>query len=272
MDINEFKDRYERDGAVWPISIFSAEEIAGYKLKLDQAVADLDLMNSDYRCKSQVLFPWVAEIAKSPKLTPYLTALLGDSYHCWDTLFWIKQPGDNKRVSFHQDGTYWNFEPEKGLTVWLSFDGSTADKGAIQYVTQPYVKTIRKHTDRKSNDNLLMRGQTLDRNQEEVEHTCIAEVPAGSIAMHSPFIMHGSVPNMTDNTRAACGFLFVKGDAKPREAYSPESTLWIHGDVPPHFMLDPAPTGDWELDKSAWQAAYDRQHANYYKMREVNAE
>lgn len=271
QDLAEFRARYEREGAVWPIPIFSAEEIAHYRNKLDEAMTNLSLMSSDYRCKSQVLFPWVAEIAKSPRLTPYLQCLLGDDYHCWDTLFWVKQPGDNKRVSFHQDGTYWNFEPEKGLTVWLSFDGSTEQKGSIQYVIKPHERRIRHHEDRASSDNLLMRGQTLDRDEEELMHTRIAEIPAGSIAVHSPFILHGSMPNLTAEPRRACGFLFVRGDAKPRATYARESTLWIRGRDPEHFSLDPLPTGDWELDVESWRNAYDRQHENYYKMRAAHA-
>jgi hypothetical protein len=33
-----------------------------------------------------------------------------------------------------------------------------------------------------------------------------------------------------------------------------------------YMMHDPRPTGTWEIDVVNWQAAYDRQHLNYYKV------
>jgi non-heme Fe2+,alpha-ketoglutarate-dependent halogenase len=267
MPVDEFKKRYEEEGAVWPISVLNEEELLAARLELDRASKELDLMNSDYRCKAQVLFPWVASIARSPKLTPYLTAVLGDSYHCWDALFWIKSPGDGKYVSFHQDGTYWNFLPKKGVTVWLSFDGATEDSGAIQYVLGSHKSGIRKHTDKRNDRNLLMRGQTVDRAKEEARQTVVAEVPAGFASLHAPFVVHGSTPNRSVESRAACGLIFVSGEAAPILSHAPESTLWVQGvDSNRNFLHDPVPAGAWEADKANWRKAYDRQHENYYRM------
>jgi len=36
-----------------------------------------------------------------------------------------------------------------------------------------------------------------------------------------------------------------------------------------YMVKDPEPTGNWDEDVKTWRKAYDRQHANYYKMEQV---
>lgn len=269
--MKNIKARYDADGAVWPLPVFTAEEITRYRAELEKELA-AGLMASDYRCKSQVLFPWLAEIAMHPKITEYVSTVLGTpNIHCWDTLFWVKQPKDEKFVSFHQDATYWNFFPTRdACTVWLAFNDVTELSGAIQYALGTHLSSQLDHADVKSEQNLLMRGQTVSANISPAGLT-IAEVPAGSVTIHSPYIIHGSQANRADAPRLACGMIFAAGTVKPVATYAPESTLWVAGvDEHGHMLHDPVPTGKWQDNVTAWRSAYDRQHENYYKMT-VNA-
>jgi hypothetical protein len=99
-----------------------------------------------------------------------------------------------------------------------------------------------------------------------------APVPAGNFLMHHPHIVHGSLANTTTRPRIACGLVYVATDARPIVRHAPESTVMIRGvDRHGHVLHDPAPTGDFERDRATWQAAYDRQHDNYYRMPPVPA-
>ena len=263
------KQEFDEVGAVWPLRVFTDEQIAVYRERLLETVAERNLMASDYRCKSQVLFPWMAEIATSPAIRHYVEAVLGPDFHCWDTLFWLKEPHDGKIVSYHQDATYWNFTPKDAVTVWLAFNDVTCESGAIEYRLRSHKgKQALPHHDVRSEANLLMRGQTvIEDTTERPKRLKVAEVPAGHITMHSPYIVHGSGSNNSDRPRLACGMIFAAGHVKPIADFAPESTLWVQGeDRHGHFIHDPAPTGNWDIDSASWQAAYDRQHANYYKM------
>lgn len=267
MDTKTIQERYARDGAVWPIRVFDEEQIARYCKDVEAAEKNLNLMHSDYRCKSQVLFPWLDEIIHSKAVGDVVEAILGPDFHCWDTLFWVKEPGDEKYVSYHQDATYWNFTPKsEALTVWLSFNGATAEKGAINYVLGSHQVTQIDHIDVKNENNLLMRGQTIAREVQPADLT-IAEVPAGCVTIHSPFMVHGSPSNRSTEKRIACGMIFASTKCKPVATYAPESTVMVRGTDRFNYMMhDPRPTGIWETDVVAWKAAYDRQHDNYYKM------
>lgn len=261
--INEI---YAKQGWVGPLEIMDQSQARHYRQCMLDADEKLDLMNSDYRCKSNVLFPWVDEISRSPKLIEYVSAILGKNFHCWDTLFWIKKPGSNKVVSYHQDSTYWNFDnPVKAITAWFAFDDVLPDHGSIEYVVGSHELGTRYHNDIKTDNNLLMRGQTVEGSI--TEHRVKTQVPAGHVLLHSPFIVHGSSENKTDTVRLAMGMIFASTECRPRLEIGPESTIMVSGTDQHNYMLhDPRPGGNWHLDVANWRAAYDRQHLNYYKL------
>ena len=260
------KDQFDQNGWLGPLPILSKEETKKYFDAIMLADQELDLMNSDYRCKSNVLFPWADAISRNPTLISYLEQLIGPNIHCWDTLFWIKQPGGWKDVSFHQDATYWNFtNKHKAVTVWFAFDDVTPDQGSIEYVQGSHRVFQKRHKDVKTDTNLLMRGQTVD--VEVPKERIKTSVPAGNVLIHSPYIIHGSSQNITDTPRVAMGMIFASTECKPILEISPESTVMVSGvDEYNYMQHDPKPTGNWETDVVNWQAAYDRQHLNYYKM------
>ena len=260
------KEQYERNGFIGPLEVLTRDEAMKMKGLVLEALDKLKLMSSDYRCKSNVLFPFVNEISRHPKLISYLNQVIGPNVHCWDTLFWVKQPNDGRDVSFHQDATYWNFDKKHlGVTAWFAFDDVTEEHGSIEYVQGSHQVFQRRHKDVKGTSNLLMRGQTVD---EEIPNERIkTTVPAGHVLIHNPFIIHGSGKNVASTPRIAMGMIFASTECKPILDISPESTILVSGvDEYGYMQQDPQPTGNWDVDVVNWRAAYDRQHANYYKM------
>lgn len=263
-------NEYNQNGVVGPIEILSKEDTQLYR---EQMIADdrrLNLMKSDYRCKSNVLFPWVDKISKSPRLISAVSELIGSDFHCWDTLLWFKQPGDNRDVGFHQDATYWNFTTRhRAVTAWFTFDDTDQEQGSVEYIVGSHRNLLMRHIDIKTATNLLMRGQTVD--MEIPNSRLVTTVPAGHVLLHSPFIVHGSSSNKTLLPRHAMGMVFVSTECKPHLNISPESTVMISGEDKFNYMLhDPAPTGNWSIDVNNWKLAYDRQHDNYFKMEQRN--
>lgn len=264
--MNNIRQQYEQQGFVGPIPLMDKSEALKLKKIVLEAEEKLNLMNSDYRCKSNVLFTFVDKISRNPNLISALSQLIGPNIHCWDTLFWIKKPNDGKNVSFHQDATYWNFDkPTLAVTAWFAFDDVTEEHGSVEYIAGSHLSQALRHKDIKTDNNLLMRGQTVDAeiSKERIKTT----VPAGNVLLHSPFIIHGSGPNLTDTPRVAMGMIFASTECRPRLNLGPESTVMVSGVDEYNYMIhDPAPSGDWEKDKINWRTAYDRQHVNYYQM------
>jgi len=264
-------EQFDQDGFIGPLEIMSREEALEFYSLVMLEEQMHKLMNSDYRCKSNVLFPFVDKISRNLKLIEYLTQLIGPNIHCWDTLFWIKYPGDNKDVSFHQDATYWNYDKKHlSVTAWFAFDDVTEEHGSLEYIKGSHRVFQRRHKDVKTETNLLMRGQTVD---EDVPKERIkTRVPAGHVLLHSPYMIHGSDNNKASTPRVAMGMIFASTECKPILDISPESTVMVAGVDEYNYMIhDPRPTGNWEVDLVNWQAAYDRQHLNYYKMEQSTA-
>ncbi len=256
---------FEKNGYYGPVKCLTEEEIDFYTKEINDAQDSLNLMNSDYRCKANVLFPWINELSKNKIIKEHVKHVLGPNFHCWDTLVWIKDSNSDKYVSWHQDATYWNFLPkERGVTVWVTLSGASKDMGCIQYIPGSHKLKQILHNDVKNSNNLLMRGQTATTKNED---TVYAECEPGTFLMHNPYILHGSDKNKTDKTRISLGFIYVATDAKPIVNYSEESTIMISGNDFYNYMIhDPEPVGNWDEDLKIWKKAYDRQHINYYKM------
>jgi ectoine hydroxylase-related dioxygenase (phytanoyl-CoA dioxygenase family) len=266
MTLNQF----DQLGVVGPIEIFSKEELVPIREEMLQCDTIHNLMNTDYRCKSNVLFPWVNKVVNHPKLVACVAEILGPNFHCWDTLLWFKKPNSNRDVGFHQDATYWNFDNRHlAVTAWFTFDDADSESGSVEYITGSHKNLLIRHTDIKTDTNLLMRGQTADIDIPKQRLKTV--VPAGNIMLHSPFIVHGSGPNISNSGRYAMGMVFVSTQCKPVLKISPESTVMVSGvDNFKHMIHDPKPTGDWETDLKNWKLAYDRQHDNYYQMEQRN--
>lgn len=259
------REKYERDGHIGPLSIFTKTEIQQALKDFKKTDKIYNLMQSDYRCKSQVLFKWVDQLTRHPKLVHIIQELLGPDFGCWDVLFWVKKPHTNQFVSYHQDGTYWNFkEKQKALTVWIPLESYTEDFGLIQYLKDQNDFKQKPHSDIKDSKNLLMRGQTVDGEYKSFKSY---PIQAGEVMIHNGFIIHGSGPNKTDQERIACGIIFVANDCSPIKNISPESYVHISG-LKKNLNMheDPKPTGNWRIDYPNWKRAYDWQHDNYYAM------
>jgi|694.fasta_scaffold55121_4 non-heme Fe2+,alpha-ketoglutarate-dependent halogenase len=263
------KEIFDEQGYYGPVRFLATHKIQEYQNEVYRLMREMNWMNTDYRCKANVLFPFINEISKSIVIVDYVKQILGPNFSCWDTLVWIKYPQSDNYVSWHQDATYWNFLPkEKGLTVWATLSGATKEMGCLQYVPGSHKQGQSKHSDIKTDENLLMRGQTIDEySKDNIVHV---EARPGTFIMHSPFTVHGSDVNRSETPRVAIGFIYVATDAKPIATFSPESTVMVSGVDEYNYMLhDPEPTGNWEQDIKVWKQAYDRQHDNYYKMEQV---
>jgi non-haem Fe2+, alpha-ketoglutarate-dependent halogenase len=263
--MKDLKQDYLENGWLGPLPVFNHDEIKHYRNELFKVSDSKDFMTSDYRCKSNVLFPWVDEMSRHPILRAYIEQLIGPNFHCWDVLFWIKHPGDHKTVGFHQDATYWNFNNKhKAVSAWIAFDDVTEDQGPIQYAIDRHRFEQKSHLDIKSDNNLLMRGQTVD---ESISDVISSPCSAGSAMIHSPFIVHGSQANRSNRIRAACGMVFVSTECEPLIKNARESTLMIQGEDHFNFMdHDPRPGPIHKENLINWKKSYDQQHTNYFAL------
>jgi hypothetical protein len=262
-----FTAHYHEHGFAGPLPALSVDENERYLAQFLDCEARHGLTSGDYRCKANVLFPWVDELTRHPAVADAVEAIIGPDFHCWDALFWVKFAHSDKIVSWHQDGTYWNLVPKhRSVSVWLCLSGATEEMGCVRYIPGSHRKGQLHHDDLKTAENLLMRGQTIAY-PSPLESSVAVEVPAGHFIIQHPHVIHGSLANRSDRARIACGMNFFATDTRPIATFAPESSVMIRGnDTHGHVLHDPRPTGRFDEDLVNWKKAYDRQHENYFRM------
>ena len=103
--------------------------------------------------------------------------LLGENVIAWGSHFFCKMPHDGKRVSWHQDASYWPLSPSKTATVWLAIDDADCENACMRFI--PGTHHFGHLTYRlKENDGENVLDQTVD-NAEEFGEPIDVELKAG---------------------------------------------------------------------------------------------
>ena len=60
--------------------------------------------------------------------------LLGDTVVLRHSHLFAELPGDPKRVSWHQDASYWPLTPSRVVSAWLAIDDTDVANSAMQVI------------------------------------------------------------------------------------------------------------------------------------------
>ena len=112
---------YNEKGYIFPLDVFGKDEIdeirAYFDKLLPKALAlgwnNYELTNWHKYCRG------IYDIVTNKKIIDYVQDLLGETIILRHSHFFTKLPGDGKRVSWHQDASYWPLSLSKVVSVWL---------------------------------------------------------------------------------------------------------------------------------------------------------
>ncbi len=195
--------RFNRDGYLMGIRIFSDDEIAEIRRYFDALLAQTLAAGGDSYSIStaHLTHARVYDLLTDPRLVARVTDLLGENVIGWGSHFFCKMPGDGKRVAWHQDASYWPLTPSKAVTIWLAIDDASVENACMRYIPQTH--TLGHLTYRLSEtDDANVLTQTVE-GIEKLQPPVDVELRAGEISMHSDLLLHGSEANQS--TRRRCG-------------------------------------------------------------------
>ncbi len=243
--------QYERDGYYFPVPVLSAEETQTYRQCLETFEAEHGgPMGGSYRSKSNMIFPWVNELVRHPRVLDAVEDVLGPNILCWSTNFFIKEANDPAFVSWHQDSTYWGLEPVDVLTAWVALSDASIASGAMKFAAGSHKIDQIAHLDTFQKTNLLSRGQVVDVEVDE-DQAVYAPLQPGEMSLHHVRLIHGSAPNTTDDRRIGVAIRYMATHVK--QIHGVDSAMLVRGeDHYSHFEYDPEPAAD--LDPAAMAA------------------
>ena len=236
--------RYNEKGYVLPIDVFSDSEIASHRAYFD------DLMEralkkgwtsySIHRFHRTCGEIW--DLVTEPRILDCLQDLLGEDLICWGTHYFAKMPGDGKRVSWHQDASYWPLTPSKTVTVWLAIDDADEGNGAMQLIPGSHLHgqiDFQKSAD--DEQNVL--NQTVDDARSYGDPPISVVLKAGQMSLHTDLLLHGSEANQSTRRRCGLTMRFVSPDVRAYRGWNLKGPVICRGrDRSGHWIHHSRPT------------------------------
>ena len=194
---------FNRDGFLKGIHIFNESEIAAHRRYFNGLLERVVAAGGDsYSISTAHLkYPEVYDLLAHPRIVAVVKDLLGEDIIGWGSHYFCKMPRDGKRVSWHQDASYWPLTPSKTVTVWLAIDDADTENACMRFIPSSHLYGAL--TWRLSEDN---EGNVLNQTIADVERfgAPVDDVlRAGEISIHSDLTLHGSEAN--DSDRRRCG-------------------------------------------------------------------
>jgi non-heme Fe2+,alpha-ketoglutarate-dependent halogenase len=199
---------YQDRGYHFPIEALSATEVADFRRKLeDYEAASGGPIKGEMRHRSHVLFTWIDQMVRHPKILDAAEDVLGPDILCWNTSFFIKEARDPGFVSWHQDATYWGLSSSDVLTVWIAMSPANRVSGCMKFVAGTHRQQV-KHEDTFDRNNLLTRGQEIAVEVDEAQAVHV-ELKPGEASLHHVLLFHGSEPNRSDDRRIGLAIRYI---------------------------------------------------------------
>jgi len=210
---------YRRDGFVAGVPVFDATRVADIRSEIEALEARYregaarQPLTQFFRVNGQLVIPLLAEIARTPAILDAVESLLGPNLLVWSAELFIKEPGDGKTVSWHQDITYWGMgETDEEVTAWIALSDVSVEAGCMRFLPGSHRGGIARHTDTFSADNLLSRGQSID----DVDEGQAVHGPLrpGEMSLHHGRCFHASGANRSGDRRIGLAIRYVTPDVR----------------------------------------------------------
>lgn len=165
------------------------------------------------------------DICMNHVILDYVEDLLGPNFFVWGSNFFIKEPHTPSTVGWHQDAYYWPLDPHESLTVWLAFDDSTVENGAMNVIPGSHRAGLLKHTRILGTDSVLT--LECERGQFREDAAVSVTLRAGEISIHDDKLVHGSPANRSDARRAGLTMRYSRTNVKCDLSVNPHFKVYL---------------------------------------------
>jgi hypothetical protein len=236
-------EQFREQGFLSPIRVMPADDALEYRHKLERFEASTGgPLRGDYRHKSHLLFTWLADLVRHPRILDAVADLYGPDLLCWTTNFFIKEKESPAFVSWHQDSTYWGLSRPDVVTAWVAFTAAHEANGAMQVIPGSHRLDQIPHRDTFAKHNLLTRGQEVAVEVDERKAARL-DLEPGEMSLHHVRLVHGSPPNTSDDRRIGFAIRYIPTSVRQLEGED-SATLVRGEDRFGHFELEPRPQAD----------------------------
>ena len=191
--------------------------------------------------KVHLYFDWLWDLTRSPAILDAVEDLIGPDVLVFASKFWIKNAGDNRFVSWHQDSAFFGLDPHDEVTVWMAVTEATRDNGCVRVIPGSHRGPAQQHVETYDKDNMLARGQVIEDIDES--RAVDLELRPGEFSIHNERLVHASLANASADRRI--GFSWMIIPTHVRSTIGRRTATLVRGqDRHGHWDRDPLPTRD----------------------------
>lgn len=251
---SEAVESYRRYGYHFPVDVLTEAEAGAYRMQVEAFEArNGGPIKGELRHKPHVLFTWLNDLVRHPRILDAVEDVLGPNLLCWSSTFFIKEANDAGFVSWHQDSTYWGLSSPEVTTVWLALTPASRVNGCMKFVPGSHTVQVT-HNDTFHKDNLLTRGQEVAVEVDEDKAVLVVLRP-GQASLHHVLLVHGSAPNRSGDRRIGFAIRYIPTHVRQIAGERDSATLVRGVDKYGNFELEPPPLADFSPDARALHAA-----------------
>ena len=250
QEIRQFRDR----GYVFPVPALEPGEAGALRDRLQAFEAGQGgKLEPAQRSKCHLLFKWVDDLIRDPRILDPVEQLIGPDILCWNTIFWVKEASSGSFVSWHQDTRYWGLSTDKVVTAWLALSDASIASGCMRVMPGTHIGDVLEHEDRYHRDNMLTRGQEISAGIDEAKAVSMP-LKAGEMSIHNYQLAHASEPNASNDRRIGLSLHFMPPETKQIVGDWDCAALVRGNDEYGHFEQTPVPACDFDDAAVAFHA------------------
>jgi len=235
---------YNRDGYSKGLRVFSTKEMAQHRHYFDELLAKVMAAGKDSYSIStaHLTYGHVYDLLSHPRIVAYVQDILGENVIGWGSHYFCKMPHDGKRVSWHQDASFWPMSPSKTVTVWLAIDDADVENACMRFVPGSHHHGhLTYHLSEDSENNVL--NQTVT-NADQFGAPVDDELQAGEMSMHSDLLLHGSEANDSERRRCGLTLRYCAADVRAGMDWNAKGVIVSGSDPSGHWANPPRPMQD----------------------------
>jgi len=249
-------EAFERDGFVSPITVLSPDEVRHVRGKLENFERNHPEHVKKLKSKSQLLCPWVVELAEHPKILNVMEDLLGPNILLWSMAWRIKNPDGQTFAGWHQDFAYGGVQP---MVIFgpLALSVCDATAGCLRVIPGSHKWGPLPHQDSEDPTSILARGQSISVDFDK-SNIVDLELQPGQMALINNKIVHCSGPNLSTDRRIMCLVEMIPTHAARDDGRADTAMLVRGKDEYHNFEEDPRPSAEFSPEaQAAWKHAID---------------
>ena len=232
---------FNRDGYLTGIQVFDEDQIADTRRYFDEILARTLAAGGDsYSISTAHLrYGRVYDLLTHPRIVSYVKDLLGENVIGWGSHFFCKMPHDGKRVSWHQDASYWPLTPSKAVTVWLAIDDANVENACMRFIPGSHWFGHLTYTLTENDDSNVL-NQTVA-GVEQLNAPVDDELKAGEFSIHSDLLVHGSEANASNRRRCGLTLRYCPADVRAELGWNEKGVIVSGSDPSGHWANPPRP-------------------------------